>query len=278
MNTKLILVEGIQGSGKSTIAQKISDYLKPQNQAVTLYAEGQPHPADLAWNACVPMGELDGLLLKYKNIEPQIKNNMRVEGGNAIIAYTLVETEEYSFYQDFEKYEVYNNKVPPNAFRELHYSRWQAFGAQANKENTLNIFESAFLQNHVSELMNFQLAGQEEIEMHLNRLLAPVLCLSPVLIYLSPANVEETIERVAQEREFIYGKWIDALIDHTENCPYGKKYNLKGRQGVLQNIENRKKMELEIIERLPIQTVVFENNNFDWGKLWNDIQDFLQRL
>ena len=62
MNTKLIMVEGIPGSGKSTIAQKIADYYKSKSLAINPFNEGQAHPADLAWSACVPLGSLNDIL------------------------------------------------------------------------------------------------------------------------------------------------------------------------------------------------------------------------
>ncbi len=51
METKLILIEGIPGSGKSTIAQKTGEYLSARGLKTKVYAEGQLHPVDLAWCA-----------------------------------------------------------------------------------------------------------------------------------------------------------------------------------------------------------------------------------
>lgn len=278
MNAKLIMVEGIQGSGKSTFAKRIAEWVKAQNIAVNLFVEGQPHPADLAWNACVPLDFLDNLILKYKEIEPEIRKNMRIEGDNALIAYTLVKTDVHDFFKDFEKFEVYDNRVSFDIFCKLHYSRWQTFVKQSAEKDELNIFECAFLQNHVSELMNFQLAGKEDIEKHLKKLISPALCLSPILVYLSPTNVKETIEHVAKERNFLYGRWIDAVITYTENTPYGKLHNLKGLDGVILNIENRKSIELDIIKTLPIKTIILENSNNDWDNIWQTLENYLRTV
>src|SRR5659263_135706 len=111
LRTKLIMVEGIPGSGKSTFAHKIADYYRNKDILVNLFNEGQAHPADLAWCACVPLGSLDNLLLKYSGLEGEIRKNMHIEGDYAIIAYTQVKTDNRGFYKELENYEIYDNRV-----------------------------------------------------------------------------------------------------------------------------------------------------------------------
>ena len=48
MNHRLILIEGIPGSGKSTLSARLETWLKDQGIAARLYSEGDAHPADLA--------------------------------------------------------------------------------------------------------------------------------------------------------------------------------------------------------------------------------------
>ena len=51
MNSRLILVEGIPGVGKTTTARKIKAKLIEEGKDVILYEEVMSHPADMAWNA-----------------------------------------------------------------------------------------------------------------------------------------------------------------------------------------------------------------------------------
>lgn len=46
MNTKLIITEGLPGSGKSTTAALIAEILKKQGKRVVCVDEGEEHPAD----------------------------------------------------------------------------------------------------------------------------------------------------------------------------------------------------------------------------------------
>lgn len=106
------------------------------------------------------------------------------------------------------------------------------------------MFECVLLQNHVTELMNFHLAGLERMREHCNRLIQTVKEFSPVLVYLSQSDVRETIVRAAQERVFADGSWIDGIIRYSENTPYGKLNGRKGLDGVILGFEKRKQ-ELE---------------------------------
>ncbi|WP_025482327.1 hypothetical protein [Eisenbergiella tayi] len=210
MHSKLILVEGIPGSGKSTFAQKIADCYSTRGQKTNLYTEGDYHPADLAWNARLPLEELDNILAPYSAFRADIDKNTHIEDGYAIISYTHVTTDTPEFYKAMEDREVYDSRIPFPEFRELIHKRWLAFGTQAKEKDELTIFECAFLQNQVTELMLMQLADTETMIQYFNDLISTVLPLSPVLFYLSQTNVRETITRVAKQRVSEYGSWIDA--------------------------------------------------------------------
>ena len=272
------MVEGIPGSGKTTFARKIADYYRNRGVAVNLYNEGQAHPADLAWSACVPLNRLGALLKKYDGLENEIRENMHIDGDYAIIAYTQVKTENREFYKELENYEVYDNRVAFDVFCRLHISRWDTFGKQAVEKDELNIFECAFLQNHINELQNFQLASKTDIEKHLNKLLSSVLGLSPVLIYLSQPDIRETIDRIAKERVSEHGNWMDMASKYVENSPYGKANGLRGFDGLIRCIEDRKKIELGVLKSLPISSIIIENTEYDWESVWKSIEAYLKTI
>ena len=276
--TKLIIVEGIPGSGKSTIAQKIAEYYRDKDVVVNLFNEGQLHPADMAWSAYVPLCHLDNLLIKYITLEDEIKKNMHVEGDYAIIAYTQIKTNNVEFYKELENYEVYDKRVTLDEFCNLHYRRWEEFGIHAAEKDSINIFECAFFQNHINELQNFHLTNKVYIESHLNRLISSVLNLSPVLIYLSQPNIRETIERIAKERASQNGNWIDMAVSYVENSPYGKVNNLKGFDGLIRCIEDRKQIELDVLRKLPVRNIVINNLDFQWDIVWQEIEAYLHTI
>jgi hypothetical protein len=266
------MVEGIPGSGKSTFAKKTAEFYTKRGLRTNLYNEGDYHPADLAWNACIPIGKLESVLSPYADFRDEINKNIHIEDGYAIISYTQIKTENQTFYKDMESYEVYDNRVPFEVFETLHHKRWEAFGKYAKSKNELTVFECAFLQNHISQLMMWQLADVEIIIQHLNKLLQTVTELSPILVYLSQPDIRETIKRVAAERVSEYGSWLDGFISSLENTPYGKKHGLKGFDGAIKHLESRKSTELKVIETLLIETIVLENPNYDWDNLWTELE------
>ncbi len=167
-----------------------------------------------------------------------------------------------------ERYELYDSRVPFPVFEELLLRRWSTFGRDADSRDERNIFECAFLQNHVNELMNFQLADRERMKAHCQALVTTVRALSPMLVYLAQPNVRATMERIAAERVSPNGSWIEGITSYLEQTPYGKRQGLRGFDGVVRAYEERQRAELEIVRSLPIPSIVLENHGNDWDGLW----------
>lgn len=275
MKTKLIMVEGIPGSGKSTFAKRIADHYQNQGITVNLYNEGGFHPADLAWNACIPMDQLESTLAGYASFREEIDKNTQIEDGYAILSYTQVKTDDQAFYKDMERHEVYDGRVPRQVFNNLHIKRWKSFGEKAKQKDELTIFECAFLQNHVNDFMQFDLADAGTMKEPFSNLIRTVEHLFPLLIYLSQPNIRETIERVAKERIFPEGRWIDGIILYNESTPYGRFHGRQGLEGTILSFEDRQLAELELIASLPIQSIVLENPDYNWEKLWQALIEHL---
>lgn len=268
---RLILVEGIPGSGKSTFARRIAEHYTQKGRDTRLYIEGELHPADLAWTACVPADALPALLAPYADLREQIDRHTALEDGYAYIAYTQVRTDNLAFYAAMEPYEVYDGRVPLDTFTRLHMARWRAFG-EAAAADTLTVFECALLQNHVNELLYYHLADDAQIQAHIRALMDMVLPLSPVLVYLTQPDIGETIARVASKRQSAYGAWIDRVIEFVETSPYGVRHGLRGMDGVVRSMQERRRIELAIIDTLPMECIVLDNPRYDWEAVWQTLQ------
>jgi hypothetical protein len=275
MTTKLILIEGIPGSGKTTIASRIAERYRRLGLSVNLYLEGQAHPADLGWIACVPIEKYYTLLEKYASLSGEIKSQTSFKSGYAMIAYTQISTDTKDFHKELEAFEVYDGRASDEMFFRLHYDRWRAFGEQAAKEDALNIFECAFMQNHINELLLWRSADEDNAAAHHNSLIDKVKDLSPILIYLSQPDIKETISRIAGERVSPEGSWIDRVIAYCENSFFGKRNNIKGFDGVMEFFTIRKELEMKILGRLSIPYAVIENPDYDWDDVWAKLEMFL---
>lgn len=271
---QLILVEGIPGSGKSTTAKKIEEYLKEKGINVRLFKEGDQNPADLSWHACIPNAAFTQLLETYPNEKETILACTTFEEDYAIVAYIKGDFQNPELHQRFESYEVYDNRVPFQRFRDLHLKRWKHFSEQSKQENTVSIFECAFLQNHVNELLLFRDKNESEIKTYMKCLLETVQELHPFLLYLSPVNVKKNLEWIGKMRVNEKGEqdWLNRVTAYISECPYGMKNQLFGIDGLAACMEARKHIELDFIKTLLSDSHIIENEDNDWEANWRKVR------
>lgn len=256
---KLILVEGIPGSGKSTTARNIEKLLKARALPTLCFQEGDLHPCDLAWHSCVPVHVYEDLFQTFAEHQQVLRQYTSVEESYAYVAYTKLGLKpDHPLVVKLASYEPYNGKVSFEEFKELHFSRWEKFGKQ--HQDATYIFECAYLQNHVAELtLTYQL-NQKDITRYMKELIETVRSLNPFLIYLSPTDVEWTINHAANERKTdypeIWNDWIDDVIAYISHSNYGKANKISDLAGCIEFFKERQKLELAIIKQLPIKTYV----------------------
>lgn len=283
MKNRLILVEGIPGSGKSTISYKIKEYLESKGIKVKLYSEGDAHPADLGWNACLTIDEYKAVIKNNPEIQEKLMEYTKFEGEYAIIAYTKLglPMKGSELIKFLETKEVYDGKVTAETFKKLHFQRWKQFEESMGNDDCVAIFECAYLQNHVNELMGWHGKNSKYIEEYMVELIETVKCLNPKLIYLTQPNVDETIKRISAERvssdKSKWDDWIDLVIRYVESSEYGQSKGLIGYAGAIQFFKNRKKIEEGIIEKLPIDKAVINNVDYDWDEVFEKVIEALDR-
>jgi len=218
-------------------------------------------------------------LVKYASLQNEIAHHTIFEGEMAIVAYTQVATDNRGFYKEMAAFEVYDGRVLDNVFFELHYDRWRSFAHASAEKAERTIFECAFLQNHVNELLFWRNADETAIISHHIKLLETVKQLSPVLIYLSQTDIRETIQRIARERvSEDNGNWIDHCIEYCENSPFGKKRGIKGFDGAMVFFAIRKQLEMKILAQLSVPHIIIKNNDYDRNHAWAQIENYLLQL
>ena len=252
----------------------IYPYYKIEYLYTTTSLTHRGHPADLAWCACIPLEQVDAIMKKYPVYKVQMEEYMYIEDGYAVVPYTQFPIEDKSFFQLMESYEVYDNRVEFETFTDLHIKKWDRFGKQALKDEGVNVFECAFLQNHINELLLFHCMSEEHIKNYLLNLITTVNKLEPILIYLNQPNVYETIEKASELRVNEDGKkvWMEGVVTYIQESPFGLAHSLSGFEGMVTYFEYRKKIELSIISKLPIDVYIIDNQNYDWVKTWKEIQ------
>lgn len=277
MNSRLILVEGIPGAGKTTTARKIKEKLIDEGKEAMLYEEGMSHPADMAWNACLKEDEYNDFIKKCsemwegskKSISKEelisrIQRQTRIEDNNVILAYTKIDFPEdcyWSLIGDVASKEICDGRKSLDEFRDIHLRRWSKFAEQALLNDNIYIFECAFLQNHIFELLGVYEKSDEEIYLYLKILLETVKSLSPSIVYIEPSSVEDIIIQAANERKSPEGSgpdWIDEVANWVSNMNFGKSHNLKGIEGVFYFCKERLRIDKLMIEKLNVPVTIIK--------------------
>ncbi|MGQ3477326.1 hypothetical protein [Paenibacillus sp. TY11] len=264
--TKLVIVEGIPGSGKSTLSRYIHDILNMHKIESELFLEGNlRHPADYESVACMPNQELDKLRSIYFDVFHYIDPFISLNGNDSLIAYALAQQSAQngipsSLYEEIQRYEIYDG-VSIEKYCELMIKRWGSFVKDQREKENMMILECCFLQNPGCALLARHNAGNDRFIQHVLQIGEQIQELNPILFYLKQSNVRETIERVKTMRS---QEWLDFVIWYHTEQDYGKKRGLHGYEGYIKFLEHRRELELHIIEQLPFQSFIIDNSDYDW--------------
>lgn len=258
MKHKMIFIEGLPGSGKTTFLKRLNDYFNKNNIQTRFYTEGDLHPIDLAWCAILSKEEYESTLQKYVTYQDQIKSLTKPYEDKYILAYTKVRVDDKdaNFFDELGKYEIYRAD-DFEQFKNTHLKLWKSF----QPDNHVYLFECIYLQNHINELILKFNKSKEEIISYFKTLMNQVKEHNPLLLYIKQKDVRKTLEHTIEQRRSdnpTYKDWIDLVIDYFEQAPYAKELNYLGYEGAIRYFIDRNNLELNIIKEIGIDVVVFE--------------------
>jgi len=274
---KLLLVEGIPGSGKTTTAKKLCQELESQGKKVNLFLEGDLHPADMSWQAYLTQEEYKTFRSDCKNIwmgssreisleelYRLIEEQTQPEGDHLLVAYTHIRFPESTYWQlagELEQKEICNRHESLEQFKNLHLQRWQRFAENVRDRQETYIFECAFLQNHLFEMVCCYEREDTEVLDYLKQLIRTVQELQPELVYILPEDTIRVIEHAALERKAPHEHtkdWIELIAEFVENSAYGKTHLLHGKDGVIKYCEELIRLGKLSMKELGIPVTVID--------------------
>ena len=185
-----IFVEGIQGAGKSTLVNQLQKALP----GIKVCREGDYSPVELAWCARMTKEEYEELLEKYVSLREDIIEHTVWEKEHPIVMYTQIRTEQVEFYQELEGFEIYNGRKSLSEIREIVFSRYENF------RKTGYLFECAFFQNLVEDMILFHVLSDEEIMDFYRELFEKVDKEQFRLLYLYSEDIGSNIRTIRKER------------------------------------------------------------------------------
>ncbi|MBX3060540.1 MAG: hypothetical protein KF770_29130 [Anaerolineae bacterium] len=264
MMTKLILVEGLPGSGKTTTAVFIANWLQERGVDTAVFLEGDlNHPADFESVAYLDRQEYVELLAQFPAETAFLQSQVIQEGEGYSFRYRALQ-QSYPHLPEplintLAQHEIYEQPVP--TFQRLLRRRWQRFVETAVPGNTTYIFECCFLQNPLTMLLGRHDEPVDVAEAFVLELADVVRGLRPCLIYLHPGEVRATLTRIAGERP---SAWLDFVIAYHTQQGHGRAKGWQGFDGLVQFYEMRQAIELALLPRLSFASLLLTHS--DWSQ------------
>lgn len=274
--TKLILVEGLPGSGKTTTAVFIANWLQQQGRETAVFLEGNlDHPADFESVACLDAREYASLLARFPAEASFVQSQVIQDGDDHFFHYRALQ-QNYpdlaeALITSLAQYEIYELPVPK--YQRLVRQRWQRFAEAAATGNPVYIFECCFLQNPLTKFLGRHDESVSAAESFVLELAAAVRGLRPCLIYLHPGAVRTTLTKIAGERP---SAWLDFVIAYHTQQGHGKAQGWQGFDGLVQFYEMRQAIELALLPQLPFPGVLVQHSSQAANQ--SQIADFLARI
>jgi hypothetical protein len=272
--TKLILVEGMPGSGKTTLAAAIKAFLADRGIPNRLFCEGDlNHPADFESVAHFTRSEFAAFLAQHSSYRLFLEQHVALQGDDCFLSYRQMKWRDIpdELIAALAAHDVYETPQAETYCR-LARERWQAFVAATQQVDEISIFECCFLQNPLTVLLGKHNVAVPDAVEHIRAVAATVQPLRPILVYLWQQDARATLERVVGERP---QEWKDFVIDYFTQQGWGKATRASGFEGVIAFYEMRKRIELDLLRQLDITQLLVDNTNYDWAESQRTITAFM---
>lgn len=267
MNTKLIIVEGLPGFGKSTTACILNDILIEKNILTELILEGNlEHPADYDGVASFTIKEFKSLLVNSGHFKEVFLEKVTIMGSNYLLPYKKIKNEYGANFPDklfnmIIKNDIY--ELPFEVNKQLITEKWRKFAEKAENQNLTYIFECCLIQNPVTIGMIKYGENKENVANYVLALSEIIENLNPILIYIDQDDLEFSFKKAVKERS---KEWSDGFIDYYTTQGYGKMNGYNGLEGTIKVLEARQDIESEIFNRLKIKKVKINNSLYEPSK------------
>ncbi|WP_140000061.1 hypothetical protein [Paenibacillus paridis] len=261
MSSKLVLVEGLPGFGKTTTARLVHDILTEMNIKSQLFLEGDlEHPADYDGVAYFNEYELNALLVAHEKFKDVLSHLIIKQGDHYFLEYRKIKSEYGSSFpddllQDVVKYDIYELSLDQN--RKLITDKWKTFAENVSTNSDTFIFDCCFIQNPVTMGMIKHDAKKDDIVSYVKELANIVEPLNPLLIYVEQSDLNHSFKKAVKERP---KEWSEGFIEYYTNQGYGENHSYQGLEGTLEVLKARQELEREIVDVVKINKVKVDNS------------------
>ncbi|MBQ3412908.1 MAG: hypothetical protein IJG67_07725 [Oscillospiraceae bacterium] len=235
-------VEGLQGSGKSTLVRKLAE----KHPGCTAVMEGDYSPVELAWCARMSEAQYSEILKQWNALQDQIFRKSHKEGSCRIVCYTQVKSEDRDFYKQMESYEIYNGRTPFEEYKDIVLTRYR------NWDGDGNIFECSLFQNAVEDMILFREMSDDAILDFYREVRTALEGKEYEIFYIESPDIEKNLSTIRKERVDKDGNeiWFNMLMDFFLSSPYAKKRSLDKYEDLMDHLQHRQALELRICREI----------------------------
>lgn len=152
--------------------------------------------------------------------------------------------------------------------RMMILEKWKSFTETAALD-TVYIFNCVLLQNPMcGTMMRFGM-DETDSQKYITEIAEIIKPLSPVILYIDTPDARASVDSVLDERG---DGWLNAVIDYHTSQGYGKANGLSGYDGYIKCLEERRRRELRILQKLDLQNYLLKTNIKA-----DELADFLSR-
>lgn len=276
--TKLILLEGIPGSGKSSAGAYLQSYLEQNGDPAQFWREGNfDNPADFEGVACLTGKQYRNILWRHPELVHLLQEQLTLCGDDHLIKYRKLQAlhpEQIPprLIVELSSYDVYDG-LPMADYCRLALERWQDFQRIARASDQITILECCFLQNPLTVMLARHNADPALARAQVREIAKIIEPLTPLVVYLRPNDVRAALQHVRAERP---REWADFVTWYLTGQVYGKAHRLQGYEGVIHFYEMRQALELDLLSNLSLQSLVIEHNGSEWDRCRDEIASFIR--
>lgn len=214
---QLIMIEGLPGTGKTTIAEWLNEYLNAQGTKSILLLEGNRDiPCDFYEMAGIPNNEFKALFNDLPETFEKLRNRTLVTKNYAYLRIDECPEEVAVKIKRWDMGDENNQMVTVSDYVPCALERLDYWVNKVIANLGTVIVDSGFLQNPINELL-FRKATHNEIFLFIQEIFKRIKALNPICVYLHRNNADEAISFAKEVKGKTWAERIDNLLINN-NC------------------------------------------------------------